>query len=59
MIKIDNKEIILKTFKRPIPGQDYIPVTGKVIEEDDLLLCMESVADGWLTAGRFSNQFEY
>lgn len=59
MITIDNKEISLTTFKKPIAGENYIPVTGKVIEEDDLLLCMESVADGWLTAGRFSNQFEY
>lgn len=48
----------LKTFKKPIAGENYIPVTGKIIEEDDLLLCMESVADGWLTAGRFANRFE-
>ncbi len=40
------------------PGKDYIPVTGKIIEEDDLLLGMEAMADGWLTAGRFANQFE-
>lgn len=53
------KNFDLKTFKTPVAGEDYIPVTGKVIEEDDLLLCMESVADGWLTAGRFANQFEY
>lgn len=53
-----NIEINLKTFKEPIAGVDYIPVTGKIIEEDDLLLCIEAVADGWLTAGRFSNQFE-
>ncbi|MRX48653.1 lipopolysaccharide biosynthesis protein RfbH [Pedobacter puniceum] len=59
MIIINNKEINLKTFRTPVAGKDYIPVTGKIIEEDDLLLCMESVADGWLTAGRFSNQFEY
>lgn len=59
MIQINNREFNLKTFKKVIPGVDYIPVTGKVIEEEDLLLCMESVADGWLTAGRFSNQFEY
>ncbi|WP_207495264.1 lipopolysaccharide biosynthesis protein RfbH [Aridibaculum aurantiacum] len=39
-------------------GEQYIPVTGKIIEEDDLLLGMEAVADGWLTAGRFANQFE-
>jgi len=58
MITINNKEILLKTFKPSIPGTDYIPVTGKIIEEDDLLLGMEAVADGWLTAGRFANEFE-
>ncbi|GAA3966105.1 lipopolysaccharide biosynthesis protein RfbH [Mucilaginibacter dorajii] len=51
-------EFDLKTFKRSIPGVNYIPVTGKIIEEDDLMLGMEAVADGWLTAGRFSNAFE-
>ncbi len=40
------------------PGKDYISVTGKVIETDDLITCIESVADGWLTAGRFANEFE-
>ena len=56
---VTDKEFRLKTFKKSIAGTDYIPVTGKVIEEDDLLLGMEAVADGWLTAGRFANQFEY
>ncbi len=46
------------TSKDIIPGVDYIPVTGKVIEEEDLLTCMDSVADGWLTAGRYANEFE-
>jgi CDP-6-deoxy-D-xylo-4-hexulose-3-dehydrase len=48
----------LKVFRPAIPGKDYIPVTGKVIEEDDLLLGIEAVAQGWLTAGPFANQFE-
>jgi CDP-6-deoxy-D-xylo-4-hexulose-3-dehydrase len=46
------------TSKDIEPGVDYIPVTGKVIEVDDLMTCVESVADGWLTAGRFANEFE-
>jgi CDP-6-deoxy-D-xylo-4-hexulose-3-dehydrase len=46
------------TSKKIVPGVDYIPVTGKVIEEDDLMSCIDSVADGWLTAGRFANEFE-
>lgn len=55
MTKVEFK---LKTFIQPVAGKDYIPVTGKIIEDDDLLLCMESVADGWLTTGRFANEFE-
>jgi CDP-6-deoxy-D-xylo-4-hexulose-3-dehydrase len=53
-----NTERKLNTFKPFVAGTDYIPVTGKVIDEEDLQLCMESVADGWLTAGRFARQFE-
>jgi CDP-6-deoxy-D-xylo-4-hexulose-3-dehydrase len=58
MIQINGKELQLKTTQPVIAGKTYIPVTGKVIEEDDLLLGIEAVADGWLTAGRFSNQLE-
>jgi CDP-6-deoxy-D-xylo-4-hexulose-3-dehydrase len=59
MITLNNEELKLTTFKRSIPGVNYIPVTGKIIEEDDLLMGIQSVADGWLTAGRFANQFEH
>jgi CDP-6-deoxy-D-xylo-4-hexulose-3-dehydrase len=49
----------VKTTQNIIPGQSYIPVTGKVIDEDDILLGVEAALDGWLTAGRFANTFEY
>ena len=48
----------LNVFKEIKAGQDYIPVSGKVISREDLLAGMEAVADGWLTAGRFSNSLE-
>ena len=47
-----------KTFKRATPGEDYIPVTGKVITEEDLLFGIDAVMDGWLTTGRFGPKFE-
>jgi CDP-6-deoxy-D-xylo-4-hexulose-3-dehydrase len=40
------------------PGQDYIPVSGKVLDEEDLAQLIEASLDMWLTAGRFSDQFE-
>ena len=48
-----------KTTQVIIPGQNYIPVTGKVLDEEDILLGVDAALDGWLTAGRFSNKFEY
>ncbi len=41
-----------------VPGQDYIPVTGKILDEDDLVNLVESSLDMWLTAGRFATEFE-
>ena len=44
--------------KAIIPGESYIPVSGKVIDEEDILWGIESMMDGWLTAGRFSVKLE-
>jgi CDP-6-deoxy-D-xylo-4-hexulose-3-dehydrase len=41
-----------------IPGTNYIPVTGKVLDEEDILFGVDAALDGWLTTGRFANQFE-
>lgn len=48
----------LNVSKKPVAGQDYIPVTGKIIEEDDLLFGIDAVMDGWLTTGRFGEKLE-
>src|SRR5476651_1716748 len=47
-----------KTTQIIVPGQNYIPVTGKVLDEEDILLGVDAALDGWLTAGRFANDFE-
>lgn len=47
-----------KITRTIVPGKDYIPVTGKVIDESDVLLGIEATMDAWLTAGRFSLLFE-
>jgi CDP-6-deoxy-D-xylo-4-hexulose-3-dehydrase len=40
------------------PGVDYIPVTGKVLDAEDLLYGIDATLDGWLTTGRFGPKFE-
>ena len=47
-----------KTSRIIIPGEDYIPVTGKVLDENDILNGVDAMLDAWLTAGRYSEEFE-
>lgn len=47
------------SFREIVAGENYIPVTGKVIDETDLMWGVDAVLDGWLTAGRFAKKFEY
>lgn len=41
-----------------VPGQTYVPVTGKVLDAADLRQLIEASLDLWLTTGRFSDAFE-
>jgi CDP-4-dehydro-6-deoxyglucose reductase, E1 len=41
-----------------VAGENYIPVTGKVLDEADILMGVDAALDGWLTAGRFAEEFE-
>ena len=56
--KFLNDKVNAAITKSIVAGENYIPVTGKVIDKEDLLFGVEAVLDGWLTAGRFSNEFE-
>ncbi|MBL7733073.1 MAG: lipopolysaccharide biosynthesis protein RfbH [Chitinophagaceae bacterium] len=47
-----------KCSKKIIPGEHYIPVTGKVIDPNDILSAVDASLDGWFTAGRYSEKFE-
>ena len=40
------------------PGEDAIPVSGKVLGSDEIQYMVEAALDGWLTTGRFNASFE-
>ncbi len=51
--------VAARNVKRPIePGKDYIPVTGKILDEEDILYGVDATLDGWLTTGRYAAEFE-
>lgn len=44
--------------RRFVPGETYIPASGKVLDGADLENLLEASLDLWLTTGRFARQFE-
>ena len=40
------------------PGQTVVPPSGKVIGAEELKNMVDASLDGWLTTGRFNEQFE-
>ena len=41
-----------------VPGHTPVPVSGKVLDYEDIVNLVDSSLDGWLTTGRFNAQFE-
>lgn len=65
--KLELKNKILELTKQyakkesPIftPGETTIPFAGRFFDTEEYVLLVESALDGWLTTGRFAEQFEY
>lgn len=53
-----SKKLIRNQKKKFIPGETYIPSSGKVIDENDVASLLESVFDLDFTEGRFAHEFE-
>lgn len=56
IIKAYKSKFELKKFT---PGQSTVPVSGKVFDEEEMLLGVEAVLEGWWTEGRFTTLFEH
>ena len=41
-----------------VPGETYIPPSGKVMDADDCAHLIDASLDMWLTAGRYADRFE-
>ncbi len=41
-----------------VPGETYIPPSGKVMDAEDCGTLIDSALDMWLTAGRYAERFE-
>lgn len=41
-----------------VPGESTVPVSGKVLDGDDIAALVDASLDGWLTSGRFTTEFQ-
>ena len=46
------------TNKQFVPGQTYVPVSGKVFDDRELVQLVDASLDFWLTTGRYAAEFE-
>lgn len=53
-----SKEYYKENKKIIIPGKDYIPASGKCMDEEDLANLIDASLDMWLTTGRYGDKFE-
>ncbi|PIZ92922.1 MAG: lipopolysaccharide biosynthesis protein RfbH [Candidatus Magasanikbacteria bacterium CG_4_10_14_0_2_um_filter_41_10] len=57
-------EAVIATYREKFPsrtftpGESFVPVSGKIFDEHEMLNMVEAVMDGWWTGGRFSDLFE-
>ncbi|MFA6105002.1 MAG: lipopolysaccharide biosynthesis protein RfbH [Patescibacteria group bacterium] len=56
LLKAYKAKFIRKPF---VPGESSVPVSGKVFDEEEIILATEAVLDGWWTEGRFTTLFEH
>ena len=53
----DYSEILI-TKNKFSPGNDPVPVSGKVLGSEDFVNLVDSSLDGWFTSGRYTKAFE-
>ncbi len=58
ILELTKKYVSEKPKEEFIPGKTIIPFARRVFDENEYLYLVDSALDGWLTAGRFVEEFE-
>ena len=48
-----------KPTEKFVPGETWIRYAGRVFDEEEYLSLVDAALDGWITAGRYSEEFEF
>jgi CDP-6-deoxy-D-xylo-4-hexulose-3-dehydrase len=48
-----------KEVEKFVPGKTWIRYAGRVFDTDEYVSMVDAALDGWITAGRYTEEFEY
>ncbi|MEM0134164.1 MAG: lipopolysaccharide biosynthesis protein RfbH [Thermoplasmatales archaeon] len=48
-----------QTLENFVPGKTWIRYAGRVFDTEEYLTLIDAALDGWITAGRYTEEFEY
>ncbi|MDX2073735.1 MAG: lipopolysaccharide biosynthesis protein RfbH [Alphaproteobacteria bacterium] len=58
ILALSARYVVAKGEAKFVPGETYIPASGKVLDAADLSNLLDASLDMWLTAGRYAELFE-
>jgi len=59
ILELTRKYVEEKSKEQFIPGKTIIPFAARVFDENEYINLVDSALDGWLTTGKYAEEFEY
>lgn len=59
ILELVSEYVKSKPVEKFIPGETWIRYAGRVFDEEEYLSLVDAALDGWITAGRYSEEFEF
>ena len=59
ILELVSEYVKSKPDEKFIPGEKWVRYAGRVFDEEEYLSLIDAVLDGWITAGRYSEEFEF
>ena len=59
ILKLVSEYARSKLDEKFIPGETWVRYAGRVFDEEEYISLIDAALDGWITAGRYTEEFEY
>lgn len=59
ILELVSEYVKSKPEEKFVPGETWVRYAGRVFDEEEYLSLVDAALDGWITAGRYSEEFEF